>query len=312
MLCVCGKIFECILYNNLYRFLTTNKLLSPKQQSGFKSGDSCINQLLAITHNIHKSLDQGYEVRGVFLDISKAFDRVWHEGLIFKLKKNGIGGNFLNVLTNFLTLRKKRVVLNGQASTWKNIDAGVPQGSILGPLLFLIYIYDLSNNPESEIKLFSDDTFIFSIVHDNDLSTSELENDLNIIQEWAHQWKMCFNPDPTKPAEEVVFSVKRSKPYHPPLLFNGEEVKKVKDHKHLGLILDSKLNFISHINEKITRARKGIGKIRKLSPYVQIYKLHVRSHLDYCDIIFHRPKLLNEANLSITYNCYMAMQESVQ
>ena len=177
---------------------------------------------------------------------------------------------------------------------------------------------DLEDNLKTQVRFFADDTSLFSVVHNPQSSAEELNHDLDLISEWAHQWKMCFNPDPTKPAEEFLFSAKRSKPYHPPLLFNGVEVKKVKDHKHLGLILDSKINFISHINEKITRARKGIGIIRKLSSYVpiksldQIYKMHVRSHLDYCDIIFHRPKLLNDVNLSITYNCYMAMLESVQ
>ena len=100
-------------------------------QSGFKPGDSCINQLLSITHNIYKSFDDDYEVRGVFLDISKAFDKVWHDGLIFKLQENGISDNLLKVLKHFLTNRKQRVVLNGQSSSWTNVKAGVPQGFIL-------------------------------------------------------------------------------------------------------------------------------------------------------------------------------------
>ena len=141
----------------MFKFFTFNNLISPNQ-SGFKPGDSCINQLLSISHKIYKSFDDGLEKRGVFLDISKAFDKVWHEGLIFKLKQNGISGDLLQILSDFLSNRKQRVVRNGQNSSWTNVQAGVPQGSILGPFLFLIYINDLPDNLFSNVKLFPDDT----------------------------------------------------------------------------------------------------------------------------------------------------------
>ena len=136
LLPICGKIFERLLYNNLFGFFIKNDLIS-SNQSGFKQGDSCIYQLLSITHEIYQSFDNGFEVRAIFLDISKAFDKVWHKGLIFKLKQNWVTGDLLNILTDFLKERNQRFVLNGQHSKWSNISAGVPQGSILGPLLFL-------------------------------------------------------------------------------------------------------------------------------------------------------------------------------
>ena len=105
-------------------------------------------------------------MRGVFLDISKAFDRVWHKGLLYKLKCMGINGNLLKLVESFLSNRYQRVVLSGQASSWAEIRAGVPQGSILGPLFFLIYINDLSENLKSTVKLFADDTSIFHVVKD--------------------------------------------------------------------------------------------------------------------------------------------------
>ena len=117
LLPICGKIFERLIFNELFNFLLENNLISPNQ-SGFKPGDSCINQLLSITHEIYNSFDEGLEVRSVFLDISKAFDKVWHKGLLFKLSKNGISGNLLELLSSFLIDRKQRVLLNGQASEW--------------------------------------------------------------------------------------------------------------------------------------------------------------------------------------------------
>ena len=111
MLSICSKIFERVICNNTYNYLIDNNLIS-QNQSGSKRGDSCINQLISITHDIFNSLDEGLKVRGVFLDISKAFNRVWLEGLIYKLQQNGISGELLNILVDFLNNRKQRVVLN--------------------------------------------------------------------------------------------------------------------------------------------------------------------------------------------------------
>ncbi len=285
---------------NLYNHLTKNDLIT-ENQSGFRPGDSVTNQLIYLVHEILKSFDclDNLEVRSVYLDMSKAFDKVWHEGLVFKLKQNGIEGNLLKLLVNYLTNRKQRVVINGMSSDWGLINSGVPQGSVLGPLLFLIYINDLENGINSSIKFFADDTSLSSIVRDPNTSAEDINHDLQLISQWAFQWKMSFNPDPSKPAEEIIFSHKRDRYEHPPLFFNNVEVKKVNYHKHLGLILDSKLTFVNHINEKISIARKGIGVIKYLSSFVpvktldQIYKMYVRPHLDFCDVIYHSPKISN-------------------
>ena len=124
----------------MFSFFLANNLLAPNH-SGFKTGDSCINQLLSVTHEINSSFDDGFEVRSVFLDTCKALDKIWHEGIIFKLQQNSISDDLLNILSDFLRNRKQRVMLNGQS--WTNINAGVPQGFIFGPLLFLIYIDNL-------------------------------------------------------------------------------------------------------------------------------------------------------------------------
>ena len=132
-----SKILEKIIYKSLYEYCVSNELLI-SENSGLKRNDSIVNQLIAITHNIYKSLDSGKDVCAIFLDVSKAFDKVWHEGLIFKLRQFGITCTLISLLENYLTGRSQRVVLNGKTSPSQYISAGVPQGSIPGPLLFLI------------------------------------------------------------------------------------------------------------------------------------------------------------------------------
>ena len=154
--------------------------------------------------------------------MSKAFDKVWHEGLIFKFMQNGIDGKLLGLFESYLCKRKQRVVINGSESVWGKIDAGVPQGSVLGPLLFLIYINDLEDGIKSQIKFFADDTSFFSIVHDPNTSAVDLNRDLNLICQWAYQWKMSFNPDPNKQAVQVLFSHNVRNQDHPKIYFNIE------------------------------------------------------------------------------------------
>ena len=142
----------------------------------------------------------------------------------YKLKQNGTSGNLLNLLSNFLRNRKQRVVLNEQTSSWADVNAVVPQGSILSPLLFLININNLADGLSSNAKLFPDDTSLFSVVHNANTTSKELNNDLVKISRWAYQWQMRFNPDPSKQAQEVTFSRKAKKEYHSPLAFNNNNV----------------------------------------------------------------------------------------
>ena len=174
----------------------------------FKPGDWCINQLIYITHEICKSFDEGYQVRGAFLDISKAFNKALREGLLVKLKQNGISGNLLIALIEFSKDINQTVVLNGKNSIWANIEAGVPRGSILGPLSFLIYTNNLSEDLNA--KLFSDDASLFFVVKNINLSAKDLDNDLAKISNWSFQWKMNFNPNSAKQAQEVILKKKKT------------------------------------------------------------------------------------------------------
>ena len=149
-------------------------------------------------------------------------------------------------------------MLGGQCSSWSSVLAGVLQGCTLGPLLFLIHINDLPLNLQSTVKLFADDTSLFSIVYEPNISASQLENELKKISHWAYKWKMNFNPDLSKQAQEVIFSRKTVKVSHPSDTFNTVPVACTSRQKHLGLYLDEKVNFHDHINAKIFKASKVI------------------------------------------------------
>ena len=231
------------------------------------------------------------EVRG-FLDLFvKIFDRFWHEGLIYKLKSKGIDGNLLSLTESFFNNRSQGV-LNSQLSKGQNVNAGVPQGSVLGPLFFLIHINDLPQGLHSGVKLFADYTLLFSVIHDVDASSTALNNDLVKIQEWAYACKMSFNPDGNKQTQEFIVSRKIRKGFLSNLFFNDQPIERSVVHKYLGLTLDEKLSFTNSINDKINKTLKGVGLLRRLStlsPWqslLTIYKSFIRPHLDYGDVIY--------------------------
>ena len=319
LLPIFGKILEKLVYDSLYTHLVSCELLNPNQ-SGFRPGDSTINQLISITHTIFKAFDCNppLDVRSVYLDLSKAFDRVWHDGLIYKLKRCGVSGQLLSLVESFLKNRKQRTVLNGQCSGWGDISAGVPQGSILGPLFFLVYINDLAMDLKCNVKLFADDTSIFTIEQDPNTAASDMNHELEMIKKWAHDWRMSFNPDARKQAVEVIFSRKNKAVDHPVIVFNNTPVKVVDEHKHLGMFLDSKLSFSTHIKEVISKTRKGIGMLKHLSRYLprhtlnELYKQYVRPHLDYGDVIYHIPAKVCEFSHSVILPNQMEKLESVQ
>ena len=176
LLPIFAKIFERVIYNSLFNYFQSNTLFTPSQ-SGFLPGDSCDAELLSTVREIQTAFDENptVDVRGVFLDISKAFDKNWHDGIIFKLKAYGVEGELLSLLKNYLENREQRVVLNGQTSEWRKIMSGVPQGSVLGPLLFLIYINDLPDGINSLCKIFADNTSFFSKVYDIHKLASKLK-----------------------------------------------------------------------------------------------------------------------------------------
>ena len=201
----------------------------------------------------------------VFFDMSKAFDKVWYEGLIFKLKQNGISDKLLRLTKDFLSDRKQRVVLNGQCSSSMDVQAGVPQGSIYNwTFIFLIYIDDLSDNLTSNPKLFADNKSIFSTIADPNAMANQINNDLHHTDTWAYQWKMNFNPDTSKQAQEFIFCRKVKLTAHPQLVCNNNPVHETSTQKHLGMILDFKLDFQEHFENILNKVNKTIGLLQKL------------------------------------------------
>ena len=196
----------------------------------------------------------------------------------------------------------------------------MPQGSVLGPLLILIYINDLSDDLPTTAKLFADDIFLFSIVQNVNISAGHLNSDLSKISNYVFHWKMSVNPDPRKQAQEVFFSRKIQKTGHPSIYFNNKSVKQVPSQKHLGLILDNKLNFQENLKNILNKVSKTIGLLRKLQnilprePLLTIYKSFVRPHLDYGDVIYdqHYNNSFHQKLESIQYNAALAITGAIR
>ena len=223
------------MHKYVFNFFRDNNVITTLQW-GLVPGDSTVNQLIDIYNTFCKTLDEGKEVRAIFCDISKAFDRVWHKGLLFKLKSAGVTGSLLTWFSDYLNDRKQRVVLPGASSSWTSVKAGVPQGSILGPLLFLLYINDIVEDINSSIRRFADDTSLYIIVDNPFQAAEQLNSDLQKIYHWAAKWLVTFNPGKS---ESILLSRKHNKPFHPPVLMDQSQITEVESHKHLGVIFSN-------------------------------------------------------------------------
>ena len=224
------KVFERIIFKSIYNHLKDIDYFTPLQ-SGFMPGDSTVNQVTGIYHEKCKALHDGLEFRAVFFDTSKAFDKVWHKGLLFKLNRVGIHSKLLSWFSNYLSNRLQRVILPGGVSSLCHVQAGVPQGSVLGPLLFLIYINDIVDDIQANTNLFADDTSLSMTVVDPAHVGSILQTDIDKITCWAQKWLVKFNP---AKSESLVISRKRFKPDHPSLFMSNIEIPSIASHKHLG------------------------------------------------------------------------------
>ena len=266
LLPIFSKVFERLTYNSLYNFFIQNKHFT-ECRPAFMSRNSCGTQLLSITHETYKSFDYNplVDITGVFLDILKAFDKVCHDDLIFKLQTYGIDSKLLKLIKSYLTDWQQRVLLNGEASSWKNVLAGVPQGSVLELLLFLPYINYLPDKLTSVCKIFSYDAPLFSKASNR----KNLKLNLTKISRWfanrnisgKHYLFLTLPNKLQKFASHInVIMFFTSLWFLMTTKYNLHLLG-----KHWGLILDSKLDFIQHIDDKIKQCHKFIGSMRRLS-----------------------------------------------
>lgn len=273
------KLLESIIRDELVLFIENNNLIN-NSQHGFRAKKSCLTNLIEFYDNLFKINDFTKSLDIVYLDFQKAFDKVPHNKLLQKVENLGIQGNTLNWIRNWLSERKQRVIINGVESEWTPVTSGVPQGSVLGPLLFIIYINDLDNGINNIISKFADDTKIGNaIISESDRSS--LQSDLNKISEWSENWQMPFNVN--KCLILQIGSRNNKYEYH----MNGEKIKSVSQIKDLGVLINENLKSTSQCTAASNKANRALGFIKRnfhchsKDIVVPLYKSIVRPHLEY-------------------------------
>ncbi|KAL7631154.1 UNVERIFIED_CONTAM: hypothetical protein RMT77_018543 [Armadillidium vulgare] len=274
------KILEKLLKSHIEKHLDDNKILY-NSQHGFRKGRSCQTNLLEFMEYITECIDKGDPVDVIYLDFSKAFDKVPHVRLMQKLSQYGIDGMVQNWIKEWLKNRRQCVLLNGNKSSWETVKSGVPQGSVLGPLLFLIYINDLDKGLKCKVSKFADDTKVVTSVRNND-GCIKLQGDLDRLLGWAERWQMNFNSKKCK----VLHVGNSNKGFNYEM--NGEWLETVDHEKDLGVIISSNLKVGDQCLEARNRANKMLGIINRNVVYKskevisKLYNSYVRPALEYC------------------------------
>ena len=270
------KLLERLIKDHLVDFLVKNNLINPSQH-GFLKARSCLTNILCFLEDVTKWVDEGSPVDIIYLEFKKAFDKVPHQRLLLKVKARGIGNGMINWIEKWLIDRRQRVVVDGEVSNWKSVLRGVPQGSVLRPILFLIYINDLDDDITSKVLKFADDTKVSRKIK-SDADTQQLQDDLNKLTKWSEKWQMLFNYGKCKCLhtghgnEDAQYT-------------NGDTTVKEKD---LGLTISADMKVPEQCAIAAAKGNQILGLIRRNILYkekeliIPLYKTIVRPHLEYC------------------------------
>ena len=292
--CITCKLFEHIVCRHILDHVEDHKILT-NLQHGFRSGRSCETQLITTTHDLLSSFNSKSQIDVAILDFSKAFDTVPHAGLLGKLEHYGIDSKILLWITNFLNNRKQRVVVDGSFSNYADVESGVPQGTVLGPLLFLLHINDLPSCVNSKVRLFADDCLLYREIKNNQ-DQIDMQRDLDALMDWGSTWGMKFNAKKCN-----IMRVSRSrKPLQHFYSLGNEILQEVSDAKYLGIQIDNKLDWNKHISTVAARGQsklaflnrnlKGCPKKLRDTAYISL----IRPALEYSCSVWHPHKKSNK------------------
>ena len=283
---ICCKILEHVLHSTIINHLESQKILC-ENQHGFRKSRSCESQLILTVDDLARNMDDGCQTDAILLDFSKAFDKVCHRLLIHKLDHYGIRGNNLMWIKDFLSNRLQNVVLEGDKSREASVTSGVPQGTVLGPLLFLAYINDLPDCVSSTTRMFADDCLVYRRINSIEDSKA-LQSDLDNLQQWENEWLMEFN---ASKCEAIRITNKRN-PTDTAYTIHNTPLARVSSAKYLGLNIHEKLSWSHHINTITKRANQSLNFLKRnlysCPPKVkeQCYKTLVRPQLEYASSVW--------------------------
>ena len=278
------KVLERIIRKNIVKHLEENDLLS-KHQHGFTPGKSCLSNLLETFNEWTQILDQGLGLDVVYLDYRKAFDSVPHKRLIAKVSAYGIKGKILTWLEDFLSDRMQQVSINNSQSNWGEVISGVPQGSVLGPTLFLLYVNELPTLVQSSFKMFADDSKMYMAIQDQD-DTQILQHDIDTLEQWSNKWLLKFNASKCK-VMHLGFS-NLNVQYTMCLDNVNLPLKETMEERDLGVIVSNTLKPTVHCQKAASKAMTALKLLKIAFNYIDqrnfktLYSAFVRPHLDYC------------------------------